>query len=82
MSNTTKHQVVAAVKVINEFYEYPLVKLADWTDVAGGYAILVTDDLNEYDAMDISAEATIHGALPKGTFLEPVNSFSLRLIGS
>jgi hypothetical protein len=80
MKHTPKHMVAQAIKVINGYYEYPLVKLADWTDVASGYAILLDDELGEYNAIDISDNATIHGALPRGTFLEPINSYSLRLV--
>jgi hypothetical protein len=75
----TKLQHIAAVKAINKHFEFPLVALADWTDVGSGYAILVNDDLDEYTALDISADATVHGALPRGTYLEAINNFSLRL---
>lgn len=74
----SRHQNEHAVKVINEtFGPYTPATLIDWTDVDDGYAINVEE--TGLDAQDVAASATVHGALPRGTFLEPINSASLRL---
>jgi hypothetical protein len=72
----TKDQHNAAIEVINREFGDGVATLADWTDVGSGYAILVADGYSE----DIAADGTVHGALPRNTFLEPINLFSLRLL--
>ena len=76
--STPKYQVEHAVKVINETYRFPAASLIDWTDVDDGYAINVEE--SGLDAYDVSINATVHGALPRGTFLEPINEVALRLV--
>lgn len=78
MSAPSKAQVVNAIKAINESLPGAEASLIDWTDVGDGYAILTED--GHYDAVEISFNATVHGALPKGTYLEPINNASLRLV--
>lgn len=77
--STPKHMVAHAVKVINEtFGPYSPATLIDWSYCGDGYAINVEE--TGIDAHDVSANATVHGALPRGTFLEPINGVSLRLV--
>lgn len=78
MSAPSKAQVVHAIKAINESLPGAEARLIDWTDVGDGYAILTEEGY--YDAIDISASGTVHGALPKGTYLEAINCGSLRLV--
>lgn len=80
MGHTPKSLVAQAVKVINEVLTEDLARLLDWSADGDGYAISVEDWMDEYDAVDLAANATIIGALPKGTYLEPINSYSLRLV--
>ena len=81
MAHTPKRLVIQAVRRINEVFasEYgcdDMARLIDWSSDGDGYAIAV----DAIDAIDVSHNATVHGALPKGTFLEPINSASLRLV--
>ncbi len=78
--SASKAQVVQAIKAINEFFGEEAARLIDWSDCGDGYAINLEDSLAEYYAEDIAADGTIHGALPRGTFLEPINNVSLRLV--
>lgn len=80
MGHTPKRLVTQAIKIINEVYGEELAKLIDWSADGDGYAINVEDLLGEYDAIDLSNNNTINEALPEGTFLEPINSASLRLV--
>lgn len=76
--STPKHLVVQAIKSINAVLPAAEASLIDWSDCGDGYAILTED--GQYDAIEISSNATVHGALPKGTYLEAINCASLRLV--
>ena len=73
---TPKYMVAAAIKAINEVFdtEKP-ARLIDWSLEGDGYAIAIDGCLEAYDVM-----ACVHGKLPRGTFLEPINNASLRLV--
>jgi hypothetical protein len=73
--STPKHMVVQAIKVVNEQFG-DIAELIDWTDTDEGYAIMVHGGY----AVDISMDGTVHGALPKGTYLEAINNESMRLV--
>lgn len=76
MSDTSKAQVRQAVAVINEWLNFDGATIID--DYDGAMAINVEE--SGFDAIDISHDATIHGALPRRTFLEPINLALLRLV--
>lgn len=80
MPYAPKHQVQRAITVINEVLPGAQASLIDWTADDDGYAILTED--GDYDAIEISYNSTVRGALPRGTYLEPINSASLRLVRS
>jgi hypothetical protein len=78
----TKAQVQHAIQAINDVFGCSPCErgasLIDWRDVGDGLAINV-EELG-FDAVEVSHNATVHGALPKGTFLEPITNVSLRLV--
>lgn len=75
---TPMHMNKRAAEVINEVFETTGARVVDWRDSDEGIIIVV--DEAGLDAIDVSLNATVHGALPRRTFLEPINSGSLRLV--
>lgn len=78
MPYATKAQVTQAIKAINTHLPGAEAALIDWSSCGDGYAILTED--GDYDAIEVSSNGTVHGALPRGTYLEPINNASLRLV--
>ena len=68
----TKTQVNTAIRAINNVYETEVARLIDWSSYGDGYAISIEGP----DAIEVQYR---HFPLPKGTYLEAINSASVRL---
>ena len=73
MRNTPKAKVISAIKAINKVYECDVARLIDWSAYGDGYAISIEGP----DAIEVQYR---HFPLPKGTYLEAINSASVRLV--
>lgn len=72
MPAATKAQVNAAIKAINRVYEAEVASLIDWSAYGDGYAISIEGP----DAIEVQYR---HFPLPKGCYLEAINSASVRV---
>jgi len=71
MPNATKAQVNAAIRAINKVYETNVASLIDWSAFGDGYAISIEGP----DAIEVQYR---YFPLPKGVYLEAINSASVR----
>lgn len=82
MSAAPKHMVEHAIKVINEVFKLNdsngKATLIDWRAYDDGLAINVED--TGIDSWVFANSDTVYGALPRHTWLEPINAVSLRLV--
>jgi hypothetical protein len=76
-TDTTKAQNEYAADAIDEAFGV-WFENAEVVDYEGRPAIKV--EHMGLDAVDVSQNATVWGALPEDTFLEPINSGLLRLV--
>lgn len=71
------YMVEHATAVINNTFGQGSARyIKDWAD--DGSAVIAAD--GHWDAMEIAGSATVYGALPRHTFLEPINLGLLRLV--
>jgi hypothetical protein len=78
MPEAPLHMVRHAVSVIEEVFAGLDAKVIDHRDCGEGLKI----GINVGDAYEIADDATVHGALPRGTYLEVINGECLRLVRS
>lgn len=74
-ARATKAQTEKVIRAINRQFETDLARLIDWTSSGDGYAIAV----DSVDAIEVSMYGAIQDSAPKGGFIEPITSSSLRV---
>lgn len=78
MSAAPKHMVQRAVEVINEVFPDAEAAIMQPGSKYNGYIDII---LNGYvDSVLVVNSGTVFGALPRRTWLEPINAVSLRLV--
>lgn len=75
---SSKAQNLQAVDAINTAFGAGTAQLIDHRDYGDG--LIIDVEGSGLESYDVTASGTVHGALPRNTFLEPINNCTLRLV--